>query len=681
MNFLNSFTIRTRIIALIIIPLIVTMLLSIERYHHASEKNEVAIELELLLNYIAKTSPLITGMQKETGLSRVWLSKNDPIAKSQLDLARSPINIAISDYLDFVASNKSRLEKYNLLSEQIEDVQKRLKLFKTVRMLVDQQKKNSKEYKNLKNENIWTLGEIEKLTASLILSTSAVVKLASADKTLSLMTNAYYNLIQALNSNVIAITAMKPVITGYLRIYNYGVIIKNDGIQQAHLKSFESLATDSTLAYYNQHLKETEQFRMIFDTHNDVRAHLWKKNAKKLTINPTQWQEITDINNKNYLKVINYILADINQVKDNLVEQTHSAVIATITLVLILLILIIASSILIINSISRPLKNLMQTCTSLASEKNMNTRIDIFGKDEISAVSLAFNSLIASFEEALKKVSKEAVVMNSTSEKVAQAMNESKKLSVSQQRNTDSISVSIEEMTTTIGDVSRMAVEAADTVSRAHEISVQSEEKSESSQNIMQNLIDELGNTATLVHDLNQEANSIGAIINVIQAISEQTNLLALNAAIEAARAGEQGRGFAVVAEEVRNLAFRTKESTEQIHQQIESLINGANASADKMTHLKVSGMQAIETVLESTQGFKVLKGEFDNITNMAAQIAVTTEQQSVVSKEMSERIHSVSDDSCNLAHHAELSLAATNTLLRDGKLLEGHIKEFKVSY
>jgi len=415
------------------------MVLSVERYQHASDKNEVALELELLLNYIAKTSPIITGMQKETGLSRVWLSKKYPMAKRQLDSARAPINIAISDYHNFVATNKSSLEKFKLLSERIEDVQKRLTLFKTVRMLVDQQKKSSKEHTNLKNENIWTLGEMEKLTASLILSTSAVVRLASADQALSLMTNAYYNLIQALNSNVIAITAMKPVITGYLRIYNYGVIIKNDGIQQAYLKSFESLASDSTLAYYKQHLKETEQFKVIFDTHNNVRAHLWKNNAKKLTINPTQWQEITDINNKNYLTVINYILADINQVKDNLVEQTHSAVIATITLVVILLLLITASAILIINSISRPLKNLMQTCTSLATEKNMNTRIEIFGKDEISAVSLAFNSLIASFEDALKKVSKEAAVMNSTSEKVAQAMHESKKLSVSQQRNTDSI--------------------------------------------------------------------------------------------------------------------------------------------------------------------------------------------------------------------------------------------------
>ncbi|MCJ8294072.1 MAG: nitrate- and nitrite sensing domain-containing protein, partial [Colwellia sp.] len=274
MNFLNSFTIRTRIIILVIIPLIVTMALSVERYQHASDKNEVALELELLLNYIAKTSPIITGMQKETGLSRVWLSKKKPMDKSQLDSARAPINIAISDYQNFVESNKNRLDKFNLLSERIEDVQKRLELFKTVRMLVDQQKKSSKEHSNLKNENIWTLGEMEKLTASLILSTSAVVKLASADQALSLMTNAYYNLIQALNSNVIAITAMKPVITGYLRIYNYGVIIKNDGIQQAYLKSFESLASDSTLAYYNQHLKETEQFQVIFDTHNNVRDHL-----------------------------------------------------------------------------------------------------------------------------------------------------------------------------------------------------------------------------------------------------------------------------------------------------------------------------------------------------------------------------------------------------------------------
>ncbi|MGS0739744.1 methyl-accepting chemotaxis protein [Pseudomonas sp.] len=88
----------------------------------------------------------------------------------------------------------------------------------------------------------------------------------------------------------------------------------------------------------------------------------------------------------------------------------------------------------------------------------------------------------------------------------------------------------------------------------------------------LEQIASSLKGTATVIDTLGQRSQEIGGIVGVITSIAEQTNLLALNAAIEAARAGEQGRGFAVVADEVRNLALRTRQATDQISGMIVSI-------------------------------------------------------------------------------------------------------------
>jgi aerotaxis receptor len=170
----------------------------------------------------------------------------------------------------------------------------------------------------------------------------------------------------------------------------------------------------------------------------------------------------------------------------------------------------------------------------------------------------------------------------------------------------------------------------------------------------MQHMAKAVVDIGQAVNDLANSTQSIGSVADVITSIAEQTNLLALNAAIEAARAGEQGRGFAVVADEVRSLASRTRQSTEQIHQIIASLRAGAEravVTAGKGETISRESVESVEAVRTALDG---ISEAVSRITGMSQQMAAASEQQSHVAEDISRQITQIaqlSDRSAEQAH------------------------------
>ncbi|WP_369434020.1 methyl-accepting chemotaxis protein [Psychromonas sp. MME1] len=394
---------------------------------------------------------------------------------------------------------------------------------------------------------------------------------------------------------------------------------------------------------------------------------------------PERWFDLTTQNMSELHKVIVLIEDKIKSEVTTSLKAASDKVLLNLIILITTIIIIALISFIIIKSIIPPLKALVNTLKEVSISKNLTHKLPSEGNDELTHVALAFNSLMQSFSQAIDNVQDEVKNIAKQSTDVSYSTEQNQKLAHSQNQSTDTISVAINEMAATIQEVAALSQNTAEVVGRAHKSSIDSAEKASLTKDMMENLLQELSNTETQVYQLNDETAEISNVLSVIQSIAEQTNLLALNAAIEAARAGEQGRGFAVVADEVRTLASKTQESTQQIRQQIETLQAGSKAAATNMIALKEQGTAAVKEVVNSAKGVECLREELDNITAMSQQIATAAEEQTVVAAEINERIHKIKDDTEALFRHSEASTQACVKLKASGDKLNEYAQEFDI--
>ena len=276
-------------------------------------------------------------------------------------------------------------------------------------------------------------------------------------------------------------------------------------------------------------------------------------------------------------------------------------------------------------------------------EGDLTQRLDSSGQDEISRLSRYFNQFNEKMQHSLQEVHSNSAKVLEHADSVASASESAQTFTELQNDNTTQVATAMEQMTSQIREVSNNA-EAAEQAAN-DSIKNTSEGKNIVSETInhIEELSSNIDNVSTVISSLAIETDSIGSVLDVIRGIADQTNLLALNAAIEAARAGEQGRGFAVVADEVRTLASRTGQSTDEIQAMIQKLQTGAQNAVNAV---KISQEISINTVAQASQADNSLS-EIDRlmqiISNMNSQIARAAEQQSQAADEVNQRINELS--------------------------------------
>ncbi|ALO36409.1 chemotaxis protein [Colwellia sp. MT41] len=343
------------------------------------------------------------------------------------------------------------------------------------------------------------------------------------------------------------------------------------------------------------------------------------------------------------------------------VEQRNRVIIDSLVIAFIIMVL----SYVIGNSILVPTRSAAELMKDIAQgEGDLTSSLDDSGQDEISHLSKYFNEFIGKMRQLLQDVTDNTSQVLDHAEAVADASETTQSLIQSQNDITAQVATAMEQMTSQIKDVSDNASSAEQAANDARNNTSDGKEIISHTIAQMQTLSSNIDEVSKVVASLASESDNIGSVLDVIRGIAEQTNLLALNAAIEAARAGEQGRGFAVVADEVRTLANRTEQSTNEIQQMIQKLQSGAQ---EAVAAVKVSQDISLKTVEQTAKADGSLN-EIDRlmvvISDMNTQIARATEQQSQAADEVNLRIN-------DLAGMTEESLATTEQLSETSQKLK----------
>ncbi|CAM2920903.1 methyl-accepting chemotaxis protein [Moritella viscosa] len=318
------------------------------------------------------------------------------------------------------------------------------------------------------------------------------------------------------------------------------------------------------------------------------------------------------------------------------------------------------------NNITRPIQRIADVFAELGNgDGDLRQRIDIQGHDEIAQLSLGFNSFITKIHDSMQEVSRTGEALQEAAAEVAGQAQITLDNSHNQRDRTFLVVTAINEMGATVNEIANNASAAAVEAQNAEAETRDGQHVVTQASSVINQLAGDVDEVSQVIDSLANNTQAIGGILEVISSISAQTNLLALNAAIEAARAGEQGRGFAVVADEVRNLASRTDQSTNEIQTMIDNLQNEASSAVAAMLKSRELTTQGTIATTDTSTALVSIGERIGHISDMNTQVATATEEQSTVVNEINQNIVEINDITQCTADTAE-GLAKSSHALRD---------------
>jgi aerotaxis receptor len=301
-----------------------------------------------------------------------------------------------------------------------------------------------------------------------------------------------------------------------------------------------------------------------------------------------------------------------------------------------------------------------------------------YGKtDDVSQIRLSIRVLASKLRTVVKRIEQSANELNAEAQRSAEIV-ASSGISVNRQKQEiEMVATAVNEMTAAVQEVSQSTNNAAQAANDASSLSKEGALKVTDAIGIIDSLDTNISTASSSISNLKADSENIGGVLEVIRGIAEQTNLLALNAAIEAARAGEQGRGFAVVADEVRTLASRSHDATQEIQEMIERLQQGVMSAVNTMAEVSQRATEGVEQVEASAEVLAEISGSVSIIDDMNTQIAAATEEQNVVASEVSRNIEQINQLSSETAQGAYETEQSSQRLIDLTESLRTMVKQF----
>ena len=328
---------------------------------------------------------------------------------------------------------------------------------------------------------------------------------------------------------------------------------------------------------------------------------------------------------------------------------------------------------------SRDFQKLLKRSKSVVDNKIM--QLAYYGKvDDISQIRLSTRMLMAKLRTLIKRLEQSTENLSAQAQTSTTIASESFNNINQQQREIELVATAVNEMSAAVREVSQSTVNAAQASNEVKELSQHGALTITDAIGIIDSLDTRVTTAAESILKLKEDSENIGGVLDVIRGIAEQTNLLALNAAIEAARAGEQGRGFAVVADEVRTLASRSHDATQDIQEMIEKLHQGVSVAVKNMEDVKERASEGVERVEAAAEALAEMSGAVSTINDMNTHIAAATEEQNAVADEVSRNIENINQMSGKTADSASETMRTSEVLAELTNDLRSMVANFEES-
>ena len=325
-----------------------------------------------------------------------------------------------------------------------------------------------------------------------------------------------------------------------------------------------------------------------------------------------------------------------------------------------------------------PLRQTLRAAERVANG-DLTQSLPVQRRDELGQLQASMQRMTQGLRELIGGIGDGVTQIASAAEQLS-AVTEQTSAGVNNQKvETDQVATAMNQMTATVHEVARNAEQASEAALMADQQAREGDRVVGEAVAQIERLAGEVVNSSEAMNQLKAESDKIGSVLDVIKSVAQQTNLLALNAAIEAARAGEAGRGFAVVADEVRSLAQRTQQSTEEIEELIAGLQSGTQRVATVMDNSRQLTDSSVELTRRAGSSLETITRTVSSIQAMNQQIATAAEEQTAVAEEINRSVMNVRDISDQISAASEETASSSVELARLGTHLQGLVGRFRL--
>ncbi|UCP00525.1 methyl-accepting chemotaxis protein [Metapseudomonas lalkuanensis] len=374
------------------------------------------------------------------------------------------------------------------------------------------------------------------------------------------------------------------------------------------------------------------------------------------------------------------VAAQVAQVEREIDERVSTIVTSVVVIAAVLLVIFGLVGLGLANALVRPLQRIRTNLDDIAAgEGDLTRRLVVDSHDELGELAGSFNRFVEKIHGLVRQIVDMTGQLTALVGEVAAQAQRSEQAMDRQRQETDQVATAINEMSAAAHEVARSAQGAAEAARQTDQEGQAAKQVVDGSITRIHALVGDIRSSGQSLDSLQQDVQSIVSVLGVIRSIAEQTNLLALNAAIEAARAGEAGRGFAVVADEVRALASRTQQSTQEIQGMIDRLQQGTQDAVTAMRRSSDAGETTSSQANQAGASLDAIAGLIGTINAMNAQIASAAEEQTAVAEEINRSVHQIAVAVDSVAEETRQGAETARSLSRLGDSLGGLVRQFRI--